>query len=868
MIKWVKGMFTDAGPPVSSPANLPQELHRSEWLPVLSARALFKELKVEGRIEQIRVLSAFPPETFNLVCLPALSAFAERVQLAPASEAHHHSGPGGMIEHTLEVVDIGLRLRKGYILPQGALAEEIMLGEHQWTYGVFVGALLHDIGKPIADHIITLDNGAVWSPSAGSLLQTGAKHYRIDFNRERQYHLHTQLAMTMLPLIVPTAGREWLAKDQRLMAQLTAWLYGDNHKAGALGEILVQADMKSVRMNLGAGTRVQLATAKEMPLVDKLLRSLRMLIIDEKLPLNRNGGAGWVYDGFVWLVCARAVNTIREQLLADGHGGIPTANDRVFDILAEHKACELTPTGHSVWHVLVKGDNYQHAMTVLKFHLSVLYSSPASYPKPMNGAIEVVDPASKGRAETPAPEPVPDNSPEAAADQEGLPAEHTGTATTGSSTTGVDGQAAANAGEPGVVGANQPGPVQSTSTDTPGPEHAAKPSKAEPKPKRLANRQLVGNLDALEGGETKATSSVAPAPTGTAPKTHASGGTKASTSHPANSKGAAATTEGQGSAAKPIHTPTPAAVNAASGSISPLPASAQDTGAVPGSVTKQGVVSPQGMSFESNAEQADVLGMLDMLSSSGALPLGLNGAPVSTPASVPPNRPARQNAQPSPGQAPVASAQQPARAPAESAKPPPVVGRAPAAPKAYTFDDGSGYASTAEAVIPESAPPPVAATPAKAQSPKVPAVVAPGVMSREMVPDANPGDAPQMAVDFMKWLILSLQSNCLDYNCSGAMVHFVADGMFLASPAIFKKFAATQSDVDWDKLQRAFTKTKWALREGDRNVFTYAIQSAKGSTTLRLHGVIVSNPGALLSPVPQHNPHLVRSNPIQLKASV
>ena len=236
MLSW---LFGRRPPEAEAPVRIPSSLASQEWLPVLSGARLYKLLGLDGRLEQIRTLTAFPPETFDLVCRPALMEAAERIQLCPASEAHHHSQPGGMLVHTLEAIEIALRLRKGYILPQGAKAEDILKLEHLWTYGVFCGALLHDVGKPIADQILTLDNGQNWSPVSRAIRETGAERYRIEFNRERQYHLHTQVAMTMFPIIIPTEGRNWLAQDSRLLAQLTAWLYGDNFKAGVLGEIVV-----------------------------------------------------------------------------------------------------------------------------------------------------------------------------------------------------------------------------------------------------------------------------------------------------------------------------------------------------------------------------------------------------------------------------------------------------------------------------------------------------------------------------------------------------------------------------------------------------------------------------------------------------
>lgn len=393
LFNWLFSGITSAKKPIlspkpSAPAQPPAD---PDLFPVLSAAALFDKTGTSKKIEGIRALTGFHAAAFDELCRTALDAFAEAVQLAPASQAHHHAGPGGMIVHGIEVMDAALRRRKGYLLPQGARAEDILRQEHIWTYAIFAAALLHDIGKPIADQRITaiMPGGAErdWTPLAEPLRKLGATHYRLDFARGgKNYDLHTQLAMTMYPLIIPAKARDWLAQDRVLMAQLTAFLYGDIYKAGVIGEIVSRADGDSVAGNLMTGGKSRMPGAKEKPLFEKLLQGLRFLLVENKVPLNRDGAAGWVSQGFIWLLVPRVVEAVRLELTERGYTGIPANNERIFDVWQEHNCLVPNDKGRAVWTVLVEGEGYRHKFTAIKFPLSLLFK-PSEYPVEMQGQI-------------------------------------------------------------------------------------------------------------------------------------------------------------------------------------------------------------------------------------------------------------------------------------------------------------------------------------------------------------------------------------------------------------------------------------------------------------------------------------------------
>ena len=53
-------------------------------------------------LHQVAAITALPPEHYRSLVLAVIERYAGFVQRLPASEAHHHAGLGGMLDHGLE----------------------------------------------------------------------------------------------------------------------------------------------------------------------------------------------------------------------------------------------------------------------------------------------------------------------------------------------------------------------------------------------------------------------------------------------------------------------------------------------------------------------------------------------------------------------------------------------------------------------------------------------------------------------------------------------------------------------------------------------------------------------------------------------
>ncbi len=338
-------------------------------------------------------------ESFRRDCLPMLETFADFVQMLPASEAHHHAQPGGLWIHALEVVDAALTFRAGMELPQGASTEDRKKQEHRWTFAVFAAALLHDVGKPVTDVKVMLFGddpraGRPWAPMAGPMRTFGVHWYSVAFGdpSDREYKAHTKLPAMLFHAFVQRRVMRWLAEEGDVLAQLLAYLSGEDPN-GALGSLVKKADSDSVRRNLLLGVRTRFASARTRPLIERLMEALRRMLHEGAvLPLNRPGAAGWVFDDRIWFVCARLADEVRAYLAQhENSAGVPgkDKNDRLFDTWQEHGAVTPAPDGGAVWRVHVDCDGWSppDALTVLAFPLEHLYPPGSSRPAPMKGRI-------------------------------------------------------------------------------------------------------------------------------------------------------------------------------------------------------------------------------------------------------------------------------------------------------------------------------------------------------------------------------------------------------------------------------------------------------------------------------------------------
>ncbi|MFM0239698.1 MobH family relaxase [Paraburkholderia phytofirmans] len=375
----------------------------AQHLPVLGYLDLLDRTGMQGTAGRIGSSVGLSTENEQRDIEPLIRRLTEFVQLLPASESHHHAQPGGLLIHLLEVARYALHFREGYRLPLGAGPEDQMRHGARCSYAVLVGALLHDIGKPLADLKVDLVSGADvrrWVPLAGSMNEQGGEWYRVDFPEpaQRDYGAHARLSIVLLQRLVPSASLGWLAQYPPVLDELAAYLSDDaTAKAGTLAKIVGEADRRSVAQNLLTGPRTRFVTARSVPLIERLMEGLRRLLAEGEMPLNRAGATGYCDGESLWCVAKTLAEAVRSYLARHeqqqpGAAGIPSDNNRLFDTWQEYGALVPTPEGGVIWTVEITVGTWKQNFTVLRFPLERLYADPGRYPRALAvGAVRVLE---------------------------------------------------------------------------------------------------------------------------------------------------------------------------------------------------------------------------------------------------------------------------------------------------------------------------------------------------------------------------------------------------------------------------------------------------------------------------------------------
>ena len=775
--------------PESSPPAAALEGTQRGWLRVLPAGELLAALHAHEAMDAIWRQSRLSQEVWQRDLLPGIERMAELVQLMPASESHHHAHVGGLLAHTLEMTLTALTWRNGCLLPEGAPIEQIDRERDQWTYAVFFASLLHDIAKPMTDLGITwratgMPQPLQWSPISGSLVQVthgwqGAE-YHVDFRpkSQRDYGAHSRLALALFPTVAPESARALLSRTPGALQALEKYLGGQD-KASLLARTVIQADRRSVANALRRGSRARFDTAVSVPLIELLMQALRDLLKSGALPLNRDGAAGWVYDGCLWMVAKRAADSARTWIQEHApEESVPgeAKNDRLFDTWQEYGCIRLNPqSGQAIWYVRVHGTapngegggeaSYRHDLSVLCFPLDKLYDDAGQYPSAMNGRIEVREKrkakneAAEGREAT-----------EGADDeQEAAPP-----------WVDAKGQGEQKEVEPADVldEDETAASVASQGAAVPqGGKHEREHSKPQKKQTKPEPDDIIG-------------SDVLRAPSFNRPKPKPK---KAKV----NGKEGACPLENE-----PVPAPEP-----------PKDVPEQDEpGELPDAEEGDETIcigAPDGVFDDGFDANGDAVGFLDDKDSASAAAIAYR---------------VEQKAAKGQGREAEATLEEEPVAASKTRK------DAPSAPQRAQLNE----------------PPPVMLLP---ELPALP-------MGEKR---AEPSEA---ALAFIQWVQQGLAGYAIRYNEKGAPVHFVAEGMALVSPLIFKLYVKeTGGATDPFELQREVIRAGWhrvqkEAGKGQSNILSYDVVGKGGRVMSRLSAVVLADADRWVHPLPPANPVL------------
>ena len=360
-------------PPPETAKPLPRDM-----LVPMPADRLLSTPRREKLLAHIWQRTAVSRSQFADLYLAPIERYASLVQQFPASEAHHHAYPGGMLDHGLEIIAYALKLRQSHLLPSGTSSEVQAAQSEAWSAAVAYAALLHDIGKIAVDLEVEQEDGACWHPWHGPLQQP----YRFRYREGREYRLHGAATGLLYMQMLDSRILDWLSQFPDLWPSLLYVLAGQYEHAGTLGELVIKADQASVAQALG-GDPARALAAPRHALQRKLLDGLRFLLRVE-FKLNQSQASdGWLTQDALWLVSKTVSDKLRAHLLAQGISGIPESNTALFNVLQEHGIAQATPEGKAIWAANVTSDSgWSHRFTFLRLAPALIWESgerPAAF---------------------------------------------------------------------------------------------------------------------------------------------------------------------------------------------------------------------------------------------------------------------------------------------------------------------------------------------------------------------------------------------------------------------------------------------------------------------------------------------------------
>lgn len=316
--------------------------------------------KHERLVENMDFHIKITPEEFRRFLLPVIGRFARHVHLLPASESHHHRGPGGLLHHSLEVAYHALRRCHDISFTRDAFSTKRRALDQRWQVAAFLVGLGHDIGKTVTNYIVTDEAGEnPWRPHTESLGQwskrVGSERYFVKWKTGRGMSHERSNAPLMAQLIQPEL-LHWLAEyGPEILIRLNETLsYTETDHPFA--QMIMRADSRSVSDDMSSRTvhtkAIDGGWGGGVSVL--VLDTMSSLINEGTWKINEKGARVWLLQEGVFIVWSRAVQEVRELLVKDGVRPLPRHPDFFAEQLVDEKVADPFIIGSNktpYWHI-------------------------------------------------------------------------------------------------------------------------------------------------------------------------------------------------------------------------------------------------------------------------------------------------------------------------------------------------------------------------------------------------------------------------------------------------------------------------------------------------------------------------------------
>lgn len=273
------------------------------------------------------------------VVMPVIRNLILHLHLLPASEAHHHSGIGGLLVHSLQTARVAVQLADQMAPPQEMTPQMRYRFRHLVPVAVSLGMLLHDCGKT-NDMAVVAENGDEWMPDAKplTLWLDAHEHYFVYWRPDREHKRHELASMRFAYSRLLTQEALNYLVENRAMTLFDAVAEAVLLGSGCFAALCKSAEQRSIedekiekRNACVAGVQVS------VPLVALILRSIKALIANGEWQINSQEGPIFMTSEGVFLVVnEKTGQQIRTAAMREeGAEQVPGTTESILRILED-----------------------------------------------------------------------------------------------------------------------------------------------------------------------------------------------------------------------------------------------------------------------------------------------------------------------------------------------------------------------------------------------------------------------------------------------------------------------------------------------------------------------------------------------------
>lgn len=296
--------------------------------------------------------------TFETLYKDVVINFIKFVHLVPASESHHHTDPGGLLQHSLQVSEKALKHVGQEILKQQFPLDIERTRKARWFYATWVCGLMHDVSKVFTDlKVVDMANGLIWNPNESGIVdwafKNKVKRYKVEFINGRRLNGHDSIKGSgALDLILTPAAKKYLFESpDNIYEEMRKTMVSYQSIKGYISNAVRAADAASTSKDMITIWDNDLGP-KTAALYQRIIKAMR--ILSKQWDSNTHNAKVQIVSGRVYVRYPEAFQDISKFLTDEGIPA-PSSTDALVSVLDDRNLI-YRPDNQSKYVMIANGE--------------------------------------------------------------------------------------------------------------------------------------------------------------------------------------------------------------------------------------------------------------------------------------------------------------------------------------------------------------------------------------------------------------------------------------------------------------------------------------------------------------------------------